>query len=106
MNDRTATADELGENLKQLVSDADELLAATAGSADSKTADLRKRIGATLKSAKDRLHDAQESVLAEAKAASQATDKYVHEHPWQSVGVAAAAGAIVGLLVGLLASRR
>jgi ElaB/YqjD/DUF883 family membrane-anchored ribosome-binding protein len=106
MNDSTTTADELGANLKQLVSDADELLAATAGSTDSKVADLRKRIGETLKGARSRLHDAQESAVARAKAAGQATDKYVHEHPWQSVGVAAAAGAVVGLLVGLLASRR
>jgi len=106
MNDTTATADGLSDNLKQLVSDADELLAATAGSTDGKVHDLRKRIGATLHSARTRLHDAQESAVARAKAASEATDKYVHEHPWQSVGVAAAAGAVVGLLVGLLASRR
>lgn len=107
MNDsNAATADELGENLKQLVSDADELLAATANSTDSKVTDLRKRIGATLKTARGRLHDAQESVVTQAKAAGQATDKYVHDHPWQSVGVAAATGALVGLLVGLLVSRR
>ena len=106
MNDSTTAAAELGSNLKQLVSDADELLAATANSTDSKVTELRQRIGATLKNAKGRLHDAQESVLTQAKAAGQATDKYVHEHPWQSVGAAAATGALVGLLVGLLVSRR
>lgn len=106
MNDSTATAGQLGADLKQLVSDADELLAATASSTDGKVTELRKRIGTTLHKARGRLHDAQESAMAQAKAAGQATDQYVHEHPWQSVGVAAATGALVGLLVGLLVSRR
>jgi ElaB/YqjD/DUF883 family membrane-anchored ribosome-binding protein len=29
----------------------------------------------------------------------RATDDYVHEHPWRAVGVAAAVGFLVGLLV-------
>jgi ElaB/YqjD/DUF883 family membrane-anchored ribosome-binding protein len=106
MTDSAATAHELSKHLKQLVADAEELLAATAGNADGKVAELRKRVGASLEHTKDRLHEAQESLVAQARAAGQATDKYVHEHPWESAGVAAAAGALVGLLVGLLASRR
>ena len=104
--DTAASTAELSQHLKQLVTDAEELLAATAGSADGKIAELRKRVGATLDHSKERLHAAQESVVAQARAAGQATDKYVHEHPWESVGAAAAVGALVGLLVGLLASRR
>ncbi len=104
--DSAATSVELGHELKQLVTDAEELLAATAGSADGRVAELRRRVGASLENSKQRLHGIQESVTAQARAAGRATDKYVHEHPWESVGVAAAGGAIVGLLVGLLASRR
>jgi ElaB/YqjD/DUF883 family membrane-anchored ribosome-binding protein len=104
--DTAASTAELSQHLKQLVTDAEELLAATAGSADSKIAELRQRVGARLDHTKERLHVVQESVVAQARAAGHATDKYVHEHPWESVGAAAAAGAIVGLLVGLLASRR
>ena len=39
---------------------------------------------------------------ARAKAAGRATDAYVHEHPWQSIGVAAG----IGLLLGMLIARR
>ena len=33
------------------------------------------------------------------KAAAQATDDYVHAHPWKAVGLAAAIGVIVGMLI-------
>jgi ElaB/YqjD/DUF883 family membrane-anchored ribosome-binding protein len=33
---------------------------------------------------------------------ARATDDYVHEHPWRAVGAAAG----VGLIIGLLISRR
>jgi ElaB/YqjD/DUF883 family membrane-anchored ribosome-binding protein len=31
---------------------------------------------------------------------ARATDDYVHEHPWKSIGVAAGVGLLVGLLIG------
>jgi ElaB/YqjD/DUF883 family membrane-anchored ribosome-binding protein len=34
-----------------------------------------------------------------AKAAAQATDDYVHDHPWKAVGFAAAIGVILGMLI-------
>ena len=37
-----------------------------------------------------------------AKAAARATDDYVHDHPWRAVGI----GALAGLVVGMLISRR
>ena len=53
--------------------------------------------------AKNGLAGARVDVIAEkAKAAGHAADDYVHDHPWQSVGVAAG----VGLLLGMLLSRR
>jgi ElaB/YqjD/DUF883 family membrane-anchored ribosome-binding protein len=35
-----------------------------------------------------------------AKAAATATDDYVHEKPWQAIGVAAAVGLALGVLIG------
>jgi len=39
-------------------------------------------------------------MLAKTKAATKATDVYVHENPWRSVGMAASIGVVVGLLIG------
>ena len=44
----------------------------------------------------------QDDALDRAKATARATDEYVRDNPWQALGVAAA----VGVLVGLLMSRR
>jgi ElaB/YqjD/DUF883 family membrane-anchored ribosome-binding protein len=40
--------------------------------------------------------------MDQARDAARATDDYVHDNPWQAIGVAAA----VGFLVGLVISRR
>jgi ElaB/YqjD/DUF883 family membrane-anchored ribosome-binding protein len=44
--------------------------------------------------------DVQAEVVARTKAAAKATDDYVHENPWRSVGLAASVGVVVGLLIG------
>ena len=50
-----------------------------------------------------RLQEVQEELTARARDAARATDDYVHENPWKSMGVVAAVGIVVGLL---LSSRR
>jgi ElaB/YqjD/DUF883 family membrane-anchored ribosome-binding protein len=56
----------------------------------------------TLSSAKADLIRIEEAVVARTKEAAKATDDYVQENPWKAVGI----GATVGLLVGLLISRK
>jgi ElaB/YqjD/DUF883 family membrane-anchored ribosome-binding protein len=107
MSNDTATGADLSADLKRLVAEAEELLAATSGTlGDGKLADLRRRVEDTLVSARAGLRNAQASAAERARAAGRVADEYVHDNPWQSVGVAAAASAAVGLLVGLLVARR
>lgn len=103
MTDTTAArADKLMSDLRLFVSDAEELLRATAGQTGEGAAEVRSRIQASLAKAKDSLADMQEAAIAKARAAGHAADDYVHDHPWKSVTVAAG----VGLLLGMLISRR
>jgi ElaB/YqjD/DUF883 family membrane-anchored ribosome-binding protein len=44
--------------------------------------------------------EAEQAALVKAKAAAEATDTYVHENPWQAVGIAAGVGLVIGLLIG------
>jgi len=46
-----------------------------------------------------KLAEAQEVVVDKAKAAARATDDYVHANPWRSVGIAAGAGLVIGMLI-------
>jgi ElaB/YqjD/DUF883 family membrane-anchored ribosome-binding protein len=42
----------------------------------------------------------EQHLAARAREAAKATNRYVHENPWPSLGVAAGAAFILGLLIG------
>ena len=103
MSEMTAVQkDKLMNDLRVVVADAEELLRLTSAEVSETAAGLRERLQRQLTDAKHSLLALQESATETAKAAGQAADDYVHEHPWHSVAI----GAGVGLLVGLLIGRR
>ena len=61
---------------------------------------LRERIVDRLDAAKARVIEAQHDAADRARRAADATDHYVHDHPWQAIGVGAAIGIAIGLLIG------
>jgi len=91
--------EKLMQDLRVVVADAEELLRATAGQAGEKVSAARERIQESLSAAKERLAVMQESLVAKTKQAAKATDEYVHENPWKSVGIAAGVGLVVGMLI-------
>ena len=94
------TKEQLVSNLRRVISDAEDLLAATAGQTDTKVAELRARAKENLRVARERLADADAAVRARARQAATATDEYVHDNPWSSIGAAAALGILIGVLLG------
>ena len=96
----TETKDQLVSNLRRVVSDAEDLLAATAGQTDSKITELRTRAKENLSMAREKLADADAVVRARARQAAAVTDEYVHDNPWSSIGAAAALGILIGVLLG------
>ena len=92
--------EKLVADLKLVVSDAEELLRATASQAGEKVSAARERIQASLASAKVKLNEAERVAVERAKEAAKQTDEYVHEHPWRAVGIAAGVGLLLGLLIG------
>ncbi len=90
----------LVSDMKVVVSDAEEILRATAGVAGEKMADLRERISERLRDAKLRIADAEAALVDKTKAAARATDDYVNENPWQAVGIAAGIGLLIGIIIG------
>ncbi|MEO7953247.1 MAG: DUF883 family protein [Polaromonas sp.] len=88
--------------IRSEISDAEDLLSATAGQMGEKISRLRERIEGRLREARLRLADAEALLVAKTKAAARAADDYVHESPWTAIGIAAG----LGVLVGLALSRR
>jgi ElaB/YqjD/DUF883 family membrane-anchored ribosome-binding protein len=95
-----SSKEKLVSDMKVVVSDAEEILRATAGVAGEKMADLRERIGERLQEAKLRIADAEAALVDRTKAAAHAADDYVNENPWQAVGIAAGIGLLLGLVIG------
>ena len=101
MNDMTdVTREKLIADFKVVLADAEELLKATAAQTGDKASELREKVTEHLKRAKFRLQEEQEKVITRTKEVANATDDYVHENPWQAVGVAAGVGFLLGLLLG------
>lgn len=93
---------QLVSDIKAVISEAEEMLGATAEQAGEKIVNLRARIQARLRDARLRLAEAEDVLIDKTRAAARATDEYVHESPWTAIGLAAG----VGLLMGLVLARR
>jgi ElaB/YqjD/DUF883 family membrane-anchored ribosome-binding protein len=97
-----ANSHKLFQDLQAVVRDAEALLNATAGQAGDKVQAVRSRAEETLKQARSSLESAENIAVRRAKEVADQAENYVRENPWQAVGVAAG----IGLLLGLLLSRR
>ena len=92
--------EKLVSDIKSVISEAEEMLSNTADQSGDKISQLRARVKARLGDARERLIDAEAALRHNTKVAARAADDYVHESPWTAVGVAAAVGLLVGLIIG------
>jgi ElaB/YqjD/DUF883 family membrane-anchored ribosome-binding protein len=99
---KAVTSEKLMQDLQTVVEDAEELLRATAGQASEKVSAARAKAEESVKAAKKRIGELEDDLLERTREIADNADTYVRENPWQAVGIAAAAG----LLLGLLMSRR
>ncbi|MBI5386952.1 MAG: DUF883 domain-containing protein [Verrucomicrobia bacterium] len=85
----------ISNDMGQLAEDARALMAATADVAGEKVSEARQRLAAALEHGKEIYGRVREKAVEGAKA----TDKAVHEHPYQAIGIAFSVGALLGYLV-------
>jgi ElaB/YqjD/DUF883 family membrane-anchored ribosome-binding protein len=88
------------DNVKSSLNDAEALLQQAASSTGEKAAELRERALASIKRTREALYDAQDAVLESGRRAARATDDYVHDNPWQAIGIAGVTGLLLGVLIG------
>ena len=94
------------DDFNAVVEDAEKLLRALAASGAEKGTALRASAEQNLAAARERLKALQGDAVERGRQAAKATDEYVHENPWQSIGVVAAVAALVGFVAGLMMNRR
>lgn len=90
------------DETRRLVSSTEDLLKATASEVGEQTDAVRAKIEPKLRRMKGQLLDLEYELERKAKHAAREVDAYAHDNPWTVAG----AGMLVGLLIGLLLSRR
>ncbi len=91
--------EKLVDEFSAVLSEAEDMLKRAANETGDRARDLRSQVEAKLLAAKLQLQELQGAAVDRAKDAARATDDYVHDHPWQAIGIAAAVGFFAGLLM-------
>lgn len=107
MNDETtptlrSSQAKLAQDVQTVLADAQELMRLAAGEAGQGIKEARERLERSTKAARQQLAAMQSAAVDSALDAGRTADDYVRQHPWE----AAAVGAGLGLLLGVLIARR
>jgi ElaB/YqjD/DUF883 family membrane-anchored ribosome-binding protein len=95
----TTVSKQLIGEYKALIADAEALIEANEGHVDDVIKTIRSKALKTLAGAKEGIADFEDVLTDKAEAAAKGTDHFVHGHPWESVGLAAGLGLIIGLII-------
>jgi ElaB/YqjD/DUF883 family membrane-anchored ribosome-binding protein len=97
-----AHQDKLNADLQQVIHDAEEVLKVMAGQTGQEAEKLRSRMESRLQQARQDVKRLQLQATEQVRHACRSTDEFVHDHPWAAAGAAAG----LGLLMGMLVTRR
>lgn len=101
MANRKMTAEEeLLEHLRKTVHDAEELLTQASKAGNEKADELRSKAKDLLASVQQNFDSGKEQVVERTKEAVKATDAYVSENPWRTVGAVGLAALLLGIIIG------
>ncbi|MCX7171249.1 MAG: DUF883 family protein [Proteobacteria bacterium] len=101
-----ASTNQLIDEFNTLVGETEQLLKYVANAGGEGAGALRASVEKNLAIAKHRLQNLQQAATKQTRAAALATDEYVHESPWQAIGLAAGLSIVIGVVTGLLLNRR
>lgn len=90
------------KEVRNSLDEAERLMRDAAETTGDKATEMREAAMRSLRQTRETLQDTQEAIVESSRQAAKATDHYVHDNPWQAIGVAG----IVGLLFGMLVSRK
>ena len=88
--------------IKNLISDVEDLMARIADLKDADVVRVRGKVQRAVDATKQSLADSADTIRRRAQDVASTADEYVRESPWQAIGIAA----LVGAVVGILATRR
>jgi len=93
------TRETLIADINKIIVDAEHLLKSVGDEGGEQAKIFREKVQTSLSLAKERLLELEEALTEKTKVAVQATDSYVQQHPWQTIGLVGGAGILLGLLL-------
>ncbi|MFA9219202.1 MAG: YqjD family protein, partial [Sphingomonadaceae bacterium] len=94
-----AARDKLMQELNNVIGEAEQWLHSADRNDSAPDPDTRARFEDTLRTARSDLLKLEDTVIARTRLAAQTANAYVKDNPWKTVGLGAAAGVIIGLLI-------
>jgi ElaB/YqjD/DUF883 family membrane-anchored ribosome-binding protein len=82
------------------VSDVEDLVSSATALTGEDLARVKARLGARISAARESISNVTSAVSDQVRSGATATDHYVRSQPWQAVGISAAAGILIGYLLG------
>jgi ElaB/YqjD/DUF883 family membrane-anchored ribosome-binding protein len=86
-------------DMRTLVEDAQELFREATSSSGVKAEELRAKGLELLDSAMDKAQNLQSMALDASKEFAESADEYVHQNPWTTIAVSAGVGLLLGILI-------
>ena len=99
---KETSSEHLRAELKNLADTLEEVLSSTTDKSKGELDKLRQKARVALDSSREKLGDSGEYLAQTTREAAQKADGYVRENPWHGVGI----GAAIGVAIGMLISRR
>lgn len=94
-----SSEEEFIDSVKTSLDEAEKLLRDAAEASGDKAAELRESALLSLKRTREALYDTQDALVERGRRAARVTDDYVHDNPWQAIGMAGLAGVLIGALI-------
>ncbi len=88
--------------IKSLIADVEDLMARIADLKDADVMRVRSKVQRAVDATKQSLAEGADAIRQHAQSVAGTADDFVRDSPWQAVGIAA----LVGAVVGILATRR
>lgn len=92
----------VSQEFHNLLSDFEQLISQTTAMTTEDLARAKAQLGERITQAKHSLDNVGDKLGERARKSAAVTNEYVHEQPWKAIGI----GAAIGLLLGVVVARR
>lgn len=90
----------MNNDLKQLISDTNDLLGSTADVPDKAAKSARAQVEASLQTVKDQIESGISTAKNKVEEQLQVLDQHVQANPYKTIGISFGVGILLGLIIG------